>query len=328
MSLSIKYTYPEGATTLYLYLKVGEIIDIKYLPDNPIELSSSESEYVVEDSVEGELYSVVLKSVDANGFVDIGNVQNICYVADPGPGNKFIQRGYPDFGVYGELTNEEFGISPEALRAKLINEHGLVLPGQYVYGAGGTSWYKCLVDGKVIFIPKNYLLYRGRIDTNSNATLMIQDGLISKDPYSGKYTFDGCPEVIIGGYKYRWRGMKAWVDSEVVDDDLTSVLKVTTENYVNWGMRNEAVMFGCLSNTLTSGYDPLNEGYTHTSNQPPFDAGESETLSIVNTNNLVCVPGNVNFPNVGGNTRILLNTGVWTITASTSYGTKHIPVLE
>lgn len=245
MSLSVKYDYPEGAVALYLYIQTGSEITMDALPSGKITLSKDDNEYLVDSPIEGEHYSFIIESVDDDGFNNFSPVQNIIYIRDTGPGNNTILRGEYDFGVMDELTNEEFGMSLVGVRNHFSNKLSSIA----AVGANSSGWYKCLVDGRIVYFPKGHncalLVSANQYNTapfNSIEAGIINSGLcVTKD---GVQTLETDNIININGNEFRWRAMKSWVG-----DDIRHSPSV-------WDERSELGMLQTLCNIAHPGNNP------------------------------------------------------------------------
>lgn len=95
-----------------------------------------------------------LSAVDANGLELFCEVFPMGNFPNTGPGPDTILRGNWDFGLFGELSTEQLFTNAEV-------GAGIVAAGATVdnvtSGNRITKWFKCIVNGKILFIPNNYI---------------------------------------------------------------------------------------------------------------------------------------------------------------------------
>lgn len=112
----------------------------------------------------------VVSGIDEDGLETFGEVFSFGNFPNTGPGPDTIKRGTWEFGWFGELKPEELFTAAELGAA--LNSQGYQ---NNINPANLTIWNKCIVNGKIIFIPTKALY---RIDaTSSQATALAQRGL-------------------------------------------------------------------------------------------------------------------------------------------------------
>lgn len=282
MALIVKYTLDPSTVTAVLRRTVGGVFDANNITDT-VNIEGT-VEHAYNDAVIGRSYGFLITAYDAEGKGIDSASFNTIYLGDTGPGkNSVVTRGYFDFGVIEELSVVEFGKHPLELRDELAST---ILPSLPVGKMSDPTagWYKCLVDGKIIFIPRNFYfrVHNGKLTAND----VVSYGLVSNGP-DGTYNFDNNPIVTIRGYKYRWRMMKHWLGDL---PDVSGQIK-TLDPTVDLAGRTEFDLFYALCGAKryiappgstqpawvnVSGFDPNLSGTppTKTTSIPPFIGGE------------------------------------------------------
>lgn len=322
MALAIEYVLDPNTVSATLSRTIGR----KMIPGEPVDdvvpLLMDETVYVYPDGVDGLTYGFKITATDSDGKSVDSNIFHMVYKNDFGPGkSNTITKGYFDFGVYETLTPAEFGMSPQAVR-DLIASQGFPSMG-VGYTTGITGWHKCLVEGKVILIPKNFFITLGTSAPTSHIPVNhVNSGLISIKP-DGKTGFDACPTVTIEGREYKWRGIKHWVGNP---EDLAVPLKSTIA-MVSYGRLTEMDLFLSLTQNDNPGYDPSLRGDPNTGQTyPAFHASDDNIFSGIGSGG-VTLMGNSNYPLGAGIAVYMINTSRWTSSAS-STNSKIVPVLE
>lgn len=95
-----------------------------------------------------------ISAVDAAGLELFCEVFPMGNFPNTGPGPDTILRGNWDFGLFGELTVEQLFTNAE-LGAGVVAAGATV--DQVTNGGRITKWFKCIVNGKILFIPNNYI---------------------------------------------------------------------------------------------------------------------------------------------------------------------------
>lgn len=322
MALIVKYTLDPSTVTAVLRRTVGGVFDANNITDT-VNIEGT-VEHTYNDAVTGQSYGFLITAYDAEGKGIDSATFNTIYLGDTGPGkNSAVTRGYVDFGVIEELSVAEFGKHPLELRDELAST---VLPS---LSSGRMSdvtpgWYKCLVDNKVIFIPRNFFLVLAMNKFTPND--LISQGLISNGP-NGTYNFDNNPIMTIRGYKYRWRLMKSWT-GETPDVGK----KIKTIGPIDYTGRTEYDLFcalcGSFRGTMNySGYDSNLSGTIPPvgTRLPPFICGEIKT-----SDSYPSVPHNENWPGPmmsTANLKYLDKYGMWSITGFQSVSVVDLPIV-
>lgn len=254
MALTVNYKLSPDTSVATLYRAIGAKIDIYNLPTDKVVLNKLKTEHVYTDGTDGVHYSFIVESVDSNGRKNYSSIQDVIYKNELGPGPSRITRGYFDFGVYGEVSDEELGISIQGVRDYL----SLTFPKIPLFEIVGTGWYKCLVDGKVIFIPKGAWLLGG-YTSYYTATTYNSWGLVDS-----KFGFDECLTIFLGGNEYKIRSI-AHHDTRLTGAEALAAMKNTV---VSSKHRREIGMYACLSSASggSAGTAPEDFGYPPTSN--------------------------------------------------------------
>ncbi|UYE93543.1 hypothetical protein [Shewanella phage FishSpeaker] len=324
MALTINYALDPNTASAVLKRTVGRDYSPGQAPDDTVTLDVGAAAYSYADGVEGTKYGFMITATDSTGKTIDSNPFSLVYFEDTGPGvqNK-PTRGYPDFGVFEFLTTAQFGKTPSEVRDMVI---ALGFPSVGLpYTGTTTGWYKCLVDGKIILIPKNFFIYLDSILSQMIPSRLISSGLISAGA-AGAHNFDNCPIVTIGGLNYKWRGLKHWTGDLV---DINDKLKETTAK--DYGRSSEADMYMCLTNptTANAGYDPGLSGASNVGKTlPPFVAGDDNLIFGPTANAGMVLLGNANWPNANGAFRLMGTTANWFSSTGSIYGAKMVPVLE
>lgn len=321
MALTVKYQLDPATVSATLKRTVGDIFNPSSIFDT-VELTVGNSSYTYSDGVDGTVYGFFIEATDSSGDTISGNPFNMVYKEDTGPGNQqTVTRGYFDYGVYEFLTTQQFGMTPDQVRAEVV---ALGYPNMGLsYTGPETGWYKCLVEGKVIFIPKNYFVYLDGAITEMNETRVRKSGLISVGS-NGKNSFENCPVVTINGLRYRWRAMKHWKGEHA---DLNSVIRDCL--VINYDSKTEMDLALIFTANTTAGYDPSLKGaLSNGATVPPFVAGNDNLAFGPTSNAGAMVLGNSNWPNAGGTFRLIGTDHKWYQLTSAIYGAKMIPVLE
>lgn len=328
MALTINYALDPAAVSATLERVVNKTFDFGVVADDVVDLVTSETMHVYSDGVAGTRYGFKVTQTDAEGGVTVSDPFHMVYLEDTGPGkNNQVTRGYFDFGVIDILTDEEFGSTTEALRVQLATTS---LPNIAVgySDTGKLGWYKCLVEGKVIFIPKNFYLYIPTYAGEQTKTHLLQNGLVSTRAEGG-LDFNDCPIMTIRGRRYRWRGIKHWVGNPV---DLDVPLKQTTAigTYPDhYGRATEADLYYTLCNTTVQGYDPglignVSKGQT----RPPFVAGNNSCQFGVRPTSGMTLMGTSRWPEAHYGRCIANTPPIWVLGYSNPNYIKFVPVLE
>lgn len=322
MALIVKYTLDPSTVTAVLRRTVGGVFDANNITDT-VNIEGT-VEHAYNDAVIGQSYGFLITAYDAEGKGIDSASFNTIYLGDTGPGkNSVVTRGYFDFGVIEELSVTEFGKHPLELRDELAST---VLPS---LASGRMSvpiagWYKCLVEGKVIFIPKNFFLASVIYKITPND--LISQGLISNGP-DGTYNFDNNPIITIRGYKYRWRLMKSWAGET---PDVGE--KIKTIGPIDYTGRTEYDLFSALCGSYRAsnhspGYDSnLSGTIPPVGNQlPPFVCGDIKTSVPY-----PCIPHNQYWPDqikTTVNLRYLGTAGVWNVSGFSNGSVIDLPIV-
>lgn len=254
MALTVNYKLSPDTSVATLYREIGAKIDIYNLPTDKVVLNKLKTEHVYPDGIDGVHYSFIVESIDSNGRKNYSSIQDVIYKNELGPGPSRITRGYFDFGVYGEVSDEELGISIQGVRDYL----SLTLPDVPLFEIVDTGWYKCLVDGKVIFIPKGAWVASGYTQSHAGTTYN-RWGLVDS-----KFGFDECQTIVLNGNEYKIRSI-AHHDTRLTGAAALAAMKNTT---VSTKLRREIGMYACLSSASGGGAGtaPEDFGYPRTSN--------------------------------------------------------------
>lgn len=246
MALTINYKVSPDTVTATLYRSIGSKIDLRSLPGSPTVLDKAKTQYVYSDGVNNTHYSFVIETIDVNGRKNYSPIQDIFYKTELGPGPTKITRGYFDFGVYGELTSEELGISPDALRDIILADGGNPPVLSSTPGIPDNLWYKCLVNKRVLYIPAGRFLHLGftinrtAANTYSLTRLCDANGLV-----------DDCMIISVNGNDYKLRTFLHH------DADLTgpAALAAMKDCVVDGGRkdRSEIGMYTCLTTGAAGG---------------------------------------------------------------------------
>lgn len=97
-----------------------------------------------------------LSAVDADGLELFCEVFPMGNFPNTGPGPDTILRGDWDFGLFGELTTEQLFTNAE-LGSGIVAAGATV--NEVTTGGRITKWFKCIVNGKIIFIPNTFIYF-------------------------------------------------------------------------------------------------------------------------------------------------------------------------
>lgn len=334
MALIVKYTLDPRTVTAVLRRTVGGVFDANNITDT-VNIEGT-VEHTYNDAVIGQSYGFLITAYDAEGKGIDSATFNTIYLGDTGPGkNSVVTRGYFDFGVIEELSVAEFGKHPLEVRDELAST---ILPSLPTGSMSTTNagWYKCLVDGKVIFIPKNFHFRVALPKLTAND--IVSYGLVSKGP-DGTYNFDNNPIVTIRGYKYRWRMMKHWLgDLPDVSDQIKTLDKTVdyagrTEFdlfYALCGARREIPTPGSSSgyDLDVTGYDPNLSGTPPTTTMPipPFIGGDI-VVGISTSISVLHCPLWPNAANTTMQTKVIDGRYKWAVRNLSVDNTVGIPIV-
>lgn len=318
MALTVRFKLDANAVSVKLDRTVGGPFDPNSISDS-VDITGK-SGHTYSDGVFGQKYGFRITATDANGVEVESFPFNTVYVEDTGPGNKnVVTRGYFDFGVYEFLTSSQFGISPSEVVEGLRATFPAVAP---MVNSADTGWYKCLVEGKVIFIPKNFYMNVGASNAITPPSL-VNSGLLASDGGSG-FNFNACPIVTVGGRQFKFRGIKHWSGDLA---DVTPQLK--NHATVSYAGKTEADLYFALCASTSVGYDPTLEGKpVGALTVPPFVAGDNSIFFGPTTNAGMVLMGSVNWPAAGGKFRLIGTDMKWYSLDLAGYTAKIVPVLE
>ncbi|UYE93544.1 hypothetical protein [Shewanella phage FishSpeaker] len=266
MALTVNYKVSPDATLARLYRSIGSKIDLTNLPANPTVLDKTKTQYVYPDGVNNTHYSFVVETTDINGNKNFSSIQDILYKTELGPGPTKVTRGYFDFGVFGEVSSEELGANPHALR-DYINTISGNCPA--LDGPTGQGWFKCLVNKKIIYIPKDVRFYHGASVSYTKAVLyptrLCDDNGL----------FDDCPIITLKGRQYKWRSL-AHHDTSLTGAAALAAIKDIGSGTFLTKQRSEIMMMVCLtaSNYGGADFDGLGLPVAPSTGGAPFRAGE------------------------------------------------------
>lgn len=293
MALTVNYTISPATVAATLYRSTGSKINLLNLPTDKVVLDKQKNSFTYNDGVNNTHYSFVVETVDANGRKNYSVIEDVIYKKEVGPGSPKITRGYFDFGVYGEVTSEELGITPDGARDYINSIAGNTPP---LDGVDTTNiWYKCLVNKRIIFIPKNRMFYMGVTSAYSQATLYKtrlcdENGLV-----------DNCPTMMLKGREYKWRSLCHHNTDLTGAAALAAIKDIGVEN--GRKLRTEMGMYLCLTRSTIwlagTDKDGLGLPTESSATQAPFRGGWNAPLGE-NTAIKACGLGTHVWPLVGG----------------------------
>ncbi|EBV8434085.1 hypothetical protein AVA65_07535 [Salmonella enterica subsp. enterica serovar Minnesota] len=118
----------------------------------------------------------VVSAVDAEGSELFGEVFPYGNFPNTGPGPETILRGNWDFGLFGELSTADFFTNQE-LGSGLLKAGATI--DNVSNGNKVTTWFKCIVNGKIIFIPNTYIYL---MPEGGDKQILLNQRKLSMDP--------------------------------------------------------------------------------------------------------------------------------------------------
>lgn len=153
MSITVNWSPVSGATGYTLYRSANTPVNLSVLPADAVTVAADKTSYDYTTFVNNTLYYVVIAVTKADGTVTYSDQIPIGYYPDTGPGPQALLRGDYTFGYFGEVPSGELFSTSDIYRT-LYNQFtgAAALPaGNPVY----TVYHKCIVAGRIVFIPDN-----------------------------------------------------------------------------------------------------------------------------------------------------------------------------
>ena len=185
MAVTISWKPVENAVKLKFYQCATKFIyaDIGVNPAiSMTELPSADISRIVQIPRNTVNYFLI-SGVDADNLEIFGEIFSFGNFPNTGPGSETIQRGTWEFGWFGEVALADLFTGAE-LGAQLTSK-GLV---NEITAANLTVWNKCIVNGKILFIPDKALFAMPAAGTK--ATLLSQRGLSMTAGFPGAPIFN------------------------------------------------------------------------------------------------------------------------------------------
>jgi len=151
MAITANWTAVSGSTGYKLYRQAGAKVDLTNLPADVVSVAADKTTYQYPTSVSNTLYYVVVASTDANGLVTFSDQIMIGYYPDTGPGPSTLLRGDWSFGFFGEVAVTDVASPNEIYASAYALKGSSALSPQNAW----SVYYKCIVAGRIIFIPDN-----------------------------------------------------------------------------------------------------------------------------------------------------------------------------
>lgn len=302
MAITANWTAVSGSTGYKLYRQAGAKVDLTNLPADVVSVAADKTTYQYPTSVSNTLYYVVVASTDANGLMTFSDQIMIGYYPDTGPGPSTLLRGDWSFGFFGEVAITDVASTNEIYAAAYALKGSSALSPQNTW----SMYYKCIVAGRVIFIPDNAY-------SNSGVTF---DGIRASGFALADYSYD------TNGVKIARNGFEFVVRvAHATAGPLTTIIADPTKATDDIS-RSELGMFMALfGNANVPGAVPTVTGNT---SYTKYRLGDYTAASYQNT-----VPTDtfINAQNSGVVTATSVNSGTVS-TTTTSGSTRNSFVLE
>lgn len=152
MAITANWNAVSGATGYKLYRKAGSKIDLANLPADVVSVTADTTSYTYPTSIANTLYYLVVGAVGADGVVTYGDQYMVGYYPDTGPGPQTLLRGDWTFGYFGEVAISDL-VSQAEIYAASYAKVGAAATSPV--GASFSTYHKCIVAGRIVFIPDN-----------------------------------------------------------------------------------------------------------------------------------------------------------------------------
>lgn len=163
MGVTVNWKPVQDATGYVLYRNAGSKVDLAALPADKVELAPDQQSYVYPMSVNNTVYYIVVGAAKADGTVTFSDQIQIGYYPDTGPGPTKLLRGDWTFGYFGEVAVSEL-LTNQDIYAAMLTAVGAnaIAPTSTVIGV----YHKCIVGGRIVFIPDNVYSTAGYAPTS------------------------------------------------------------------------------------------------------------------------------------------------------------------
>lgn len=153
MSITVNWSPVSGATGYTLYRSANVPVNLSALPADAVTVAADKTSYDYTTFVNNTLYYVVIAVTKADGTVTYSDQTPIGYYPDTGPGPLTLLRGDYTFGYFGEVPSGELFSTSDIYRQLYSQFTGASITpiNNPVY----TVYHKCIVAGRVVFIPDN-----------------------------------------------------------------------------------------------------------------------------------------------------------------------------
>lgn len=300
MSLVINWKPVNNAASYNIYRSNKKFTNAQ-LPTDKINIAGNLTSHEYIDVVRSTTYWFSISSVDVDGVETLGQIFPLGYFPENGPGPTTLQRGDWSFGLFGEVSVLNL-LTSQQLKNALAS-----------FGANGTvftgsisKYWKCVVNGKIIYIPDNYVMTVILGGVTTDATTYLRNIGYVKD-------LSQAPVLSTQGWDFVYRMPHA---SMIESKYMTGFdVDVSSEDYLG----SEASLFaGLFSNTASN------------PNWPGLPAGGGNTKYRLGDQS-----GFVNYVPVAAGDKTAANSGNWTVmqtngslTVSSGVALRAWPVLE
>ena len=206
MSLVINWENIPQATGYSVYWSENKFT-MATLPVNPISIPAGVNECELLNVKRQTVYWIVIETLTAGGNSVFGQIFPLGYFPDTGPGPTTLMRGTWEFGLFGEVPSSEIGNYSD-IYAALISA-GVTAP---INGTsqqpGGITYVKCIVAGKIIFMP-----------TVCITGFQFQGNSVNYEKFGAGAGFDDttAPAINLKGRDYQHRLPRASVSRSTID---------------------------------------------------------------------------------------------------------------
>lgn len=248
MALTLNWNQIPDAKEYHIY-RSKQKFAIGSLPTDKVVVPAGSGSYQYTDVDRQNIYWFVIKTVDQNGGEVFGQVFSLGYWPESGPGPSQLLRGDWDFGFFGEVNSSLIATNFTDITGALLN---VPTVSKAPWGAGTiTAFLKVIVNGKILFIPKEHPTSANLARTQQN---YIDNGLSGPayDPATA-------PQITLKGNDFIHRLCLASISKPI-----TATLDVLSDDV----LKSELGMFLALGDTPASGYMTRNP--TQTNDAPAY----------------------------------------------------------
>lgn len=181
MSITVNWPAVANATGYVLYRNAGSPVNLASPPSDKVDIASGTTTYTYTSGVNNTLYYILVGAKQADGSITYSDQIPVGYYPDMGPGPQALLRGDWSFGYFGEVSPYELFTTPEIYTA-LIAQAGLANAFNPNSSPVFTTFYKCIINGRIVFFPDN--VYSAA--TITSAAMQASKLIVADTDYANK----------------------------------------------------------------------------------------------------------------------------------------------